>query len=132
MTVHLIGIPILGTSMFQLDPDELFALPIPGYSRHDERAAEGADEPVGRRRRHAHRRRAGGVKVSLYALVGRDPLPSVYAQTDPSTGATKFVVDDQRVAMAATSVQGNLDVIGAILKADEFAAPPASTTAATG
>ena len=121
VTVHLIGIPILGTSMFQLDPTKPFALPIPaipGTTSEQRKVPTSLSDAGGGTRIDVA---LAAWKVSLYALVGRDPLPSVYAQTDPSTGATKFVVDDQRVAMAATSVQGNLDVIGAILKA-EFAA----------
>jgi hypothetical protein len=121
VTLHLIGVPILGRSSFQLDQTKPFALPIPappGSAIEQHKAAATLSNAGGGLRIDLA---VGTWKLSLYGLVGRDPLPSVYAQTDPMTGATTFEVDNDRVAMGAVSIQGNLGFLGAILKTEAAA-----------
>jgi hypothetical protein len=123
LTFHLLGIPYLKRSSFQLDQARPFALPIPapGGTTVGLVKSPAADlSNVG-----------GGVrvdlavaawKVSFYGLVGHDVLPAVHADVsiDPAN-PTNFAVDNDRVAMVATSVQGTIDALGTILKAEAAA-----------
>jgi hypothetical protein len=60
----------------------------------------------------------GTWKTSLYALWGRNPLPTAYAVVDPMTFASEVRVENERVAMAAASAQGTLDAIDSLIKAE--------------
>jgi hypothetical protein len=57
-------------------------------------------------------------KLSLYGLIGRDPMPSIYAQTDVTSMQTTFYVENDRVAMGAASLVGSLDSVGVLVKAE--------------
>jgi hypothetical protein len=60
----------------------------------------------------------GSWKTALYALLGRDPLPTVFARVDPASGAPEVRVKNERVAMAAASLQGTLDSVDVLVKAE--------------
>ena len=120
LTLHLIGVPILGRSLYQIDQTKPFALPIPAPMGTNIRNAERPEADIenaggGTRLDLA----VGAWKFSLYGLIGRDVMPSVHPNVaiDPED-PTPFVVDNDRVAMAATSIQGNIDAIGTIFRAE--------------
>ena len=120
LTFHLIGIPYLERSQFQIDQKKPFALPVPapGITTVSSAAPPSADlKNVG-----------GGVRIdvaaaawkfSFYGLLGRDVIPSVHANVSLDIdNPTDYVVDNDRVAMAAVSAQGTIDAIGTILKTE--------------
>lgn len=120
VTLRLIGIPLLRNSKFQLDPKSAFALPIPappGAPVQQEQLPVSLDNTGG-----------GGAldlalsswKFSLYGLLGRNPLPTVYINLDPMNpmALPSTTVENERVVMAGASIVGNIDSLGAILKAE--------------
>ena len=118
-TLRLVALPILENSSYQLDPTQPFSLatvpPLPGVTIRQQPLPASLDNSGG-----------GGVldmgvsnwKLSLYALVGRNPLPTIYSQTDPDTMDTTFTVENERVAMGAASLQGSIDSIGTLFRAE--------------
>lgn len=118
-TLRLVALPILESSEYQLDPTEPFALasvpPLPGVTIREQPLPASLDNSGG-----------GGVldmgvsnwKLSLYGLVGRNPLPTIYSQTDQDTMETTFTIENERVAMGAASLQGSIDSIGTIFRAE--------------
>jgi hypothetical protein len=128
VTLQAIGIILARSSTYQLDQTRPFAIPIavpPGIPI--------SQEPVPRSLRSS----GGGVaadvtlghwKTSLYALWGRDPLPTIFARVDPMTGAPEVRVENERVAMVAASARGTIDRLDALIKT-EAAYYRGSTTA---
>jgi hypothetical protein len=117
LTWHLLAVPYMGMSTFQLDHTQPFALPVTAIS--------GLPTPTEYQPPARFTNVGGGTRVdialssfklSLYGLIGRDPLPAIYVQLDPSTFAASVTVDNDRVAMGAASLQGN--VAGAIVRAE--------------
>ena len=121
LTLQLIAVPYLGRSQYQLDQTKPFALPIP---------APGTSTVSVAKRPAADLSNMGGGaridlavaawKLSFYGLLGRDVMPAVHADVsiDPLVTPTNFAVDNDRVAMAATSLQGTIDWLGSILKTE--------------
>jgi hypothetical protein len=125
LTFHLLGAPALGQSKFEIDQTKPFAIPVPappGTTIEQAKVRPGLDNAGGGARVDLA---GGGWKLSLYGMLGRDPLPSVRAQLhvvdSDITEPTTFIVDNDRVAMAAVSLQGNLDFLGALLKTEAAA-----------
>jgi len=120
-TLHLLAIPLTRNSEFQLDQEAPFALPIPappgavieqpGLPRDLDASGGGAALDVA----------LASWKLSLYGLWGRNPLPTVYALADPGTMALSLQVENERVAMGALSLQGSIDPIGTLIKAEAAA-----------
>jgi len=105
------------SSRFQLDRTRPFAIPIavpdfvpimqpdvPDSLRGSSGGGAAIDIPI------------GGWKTSLYALWGRNPLPTVFAVV--GTSGPEVRVENERVAMAAASAQGTLDAIDSVIKAE--------------
>lgn len=121
LTLHLLAIPLTRNSEFQLDQTAPFALPIPAPPGV---AIEQPDLP-----RDLDASGGGAAldialsswKLSLYGLWGRNPLPTIYALADPETMALSIQVENERVAMGAMSLQGNIDAIETLIKAEAAA-----------
>ena len=118
MTLHLLGIPLTRNSEFQLDPERPFALPIPQFPGG---IVEQEDVPT------SLRTSGGGAsvdiavaswKLSLHGLFGRNPLPTIYAVTDAAAMTTTLEVSNERVLMGGASMQGDIDSLGIIFKAE--------------
>ena len=120
LTFHLIAVPYMGRSQYQIDQTKPFALPIPApggttVGLADRTPADLSNVGGGARMDLA----VAAWKFSFYGLLGRDVMPAVHADVsiDPEN-PTNFAVDNDRVAMAATSLQGTIDWLGSILKAE--------------
>jgi hypothetical protein len=118
VTLQALGIVLTRASQYQLDRTQPFAIPI---SIPDSIPIL-QDRPPTSLRGGA----GGGVamdvvlgtwKTSLYALLGRNPLPTAYGRVDPASGP-EVRVENERVAMAAASAQGTLDFIGTLIKTE--------------
>jgi hypothetical protein len=118
LTLQAIWVPIKRQSSFQLDQDKPFALPIPTIADTTIDVAtspKDLDNSGGGGRIDLN---VNDWKFSLYGLIGRDVHPAVHAETEPTTMASRIIVDTDHVAMAATSLQGVVESIGTIFKAE--------------
>jgi hypothetical protein len=120
-TLHLLAIPLTRNSQFQLDPDRAFALPIPELP-----GATVEQEVVPT----SLKTTGGGAsldlaiaswKISAHGLWGRNPTPTIYAETDVEEMTTTIEVANERVVMGGLSLQGDIDPIGVIFKAEGVA-----------
>jgi hypothetical protein len=118
LTLHGLFVPIKPQSQFQLDRNKPYAIPVPvveGTTIVTATSPTNLDNAGGGARIDL----AGkGWKLSLYGLIGRDVLPAVHAETEPTTQVSRLVVDTDHIAMAAMSLQASIDTIGAILKTE--------------
>jgi hypothetical protein len=117
LTVHLLAVPILRRSRFELDRAQPFALPLPAPPGS---TVEQSETPVKLASAGGGSRidvALGAWKLSLYGLLGRDVIPAARIEVE-TTGATRIVVQNERLAMAAASVQGNVDALGMIVRAE--------------
>ncbi|MEO8702662.1 MAG: hypothetical protein ABI867_21640 [Kofleriaceae bacterium] len=118
LSLHALFVPIKPQSVFELDQSKPFALPIPvvtGTTIDVATSPTTLDNAGGGGRVDLT---VADWKFSLYGLIGRDVLPAVHAETEPTTLATRLIVDTDHVAMAAASVQGAIDAIGTIVKSE--------------
>lgn len=115
-TFHAVVMPFMGLSQYQLDPSQPFALPvppIPGATIVQTKPHPALSNVGGGVRTDLN---IGDLKFSVYGAVARDPLPAVFALPNIAKHTATFVVDNDRVAMAAASLQTN--VSGAIFRAE--------------
>lgn len=118
LTFEAIAIPVLRYSEFQFDSEQPFSLPnaFPSALRVtlDERE-EDTDNAGGGGKVDLQ---VSDWKISAYGAVVRNPIPSVYISIPANTQDPKMVFQFERVLMVASSIQGAIDSIGTILKAE--------------
>ncbi|HWU91447.1 MAG TPA: hypothetical protein VN253_29470, partial [Kofleriaceae bacterium] len=118
VTLQALGIVLTRSSPYQLDRTQPFAIPIAVPDSIPIVQPETPDSLSSAGGGAAMDIALGSWKTSLYALWGRNPLPTVYARADLATGAPEVRVENERVAMAAASAQGTIDRIDALIKAE--------------
>lgn len=110
LSLDVIAIPFVAPSSYQLDATQPFALPIPEGVALVQTPVENGHENIGGGARL--KVSAGDRQLSVYALLGRDPLPAIALARDT------FEISNERVAMGAVSFQGSIDSLDTIVKAE--------------
>ncbi len=105
-TFHVIAMPLLSMGEYQTNPAEPFALPVPQFP----------GIPIEQQEAKFKLWNAGGGarldlgvsqwKFSFYALLGRDVSPAIRLEVISNTNQ-RIRVDNERVGMAAMSMQGS-------------------------
>ncbi|MBA3396432.1 MAG: hypothetical protein H0T89_27625 [Deltaproteobacteria bacterium] len=116
LSVEVVVIPFLGESAYQLEQTLPFALPIPAGVPLTLTEFEVNQDNLGGGMQI--KRQFGDWALSAYGLLGRDPLPGVVLARNMATMMPSIEVFNERIALAAASVQGSLDAIDTIVKAE--------------
>lgn len=118
VTLQALGIVLTRGSAYQLDQSRPFAIPIavPDFVPIEQQ--DTPDTLSGSGAGATASMTFGSWKTALYALWGRNPLPTVFARVDLTTGFPSVLVENERIAMVAASAQGTLDAIGALIKTE--------------